>query len=145
MADKESILDREQPDDGPFIQFEDCDKNECIYYDENGRCSYETCRVVLEQPKSEPVAIKKCQSCRENFAIDPKEMKVQFCPACLNGMFKAEGHPHQCIFCGTTIDWNPSIYWPVCPRCFKNLTIVATGKPGPLKQAANAAHCFSCC
>ena len=145
MADKESILDREQSDEGPFIQFEECDKKECIYYDESGKCCYETCRTVLENPMSAPVSIKKCQCCRENFAVDMNEMKVQHCPACLDGMYKAEGHPHKCIFCGKSLDSNPSIFWPVCPSCFENITYVALGSHSCVEQACNSAHCYSCC
>ena len=142
---EESIIDREQKDEGPFIQFEECDKKECIYYDESGKCCYETCRTVLENPMSAPVSIKKCQVCLEDFAVDMNEMKVQFCPACIKAFNKAEKHPHECIFCGSSIDSNPSMCWPVCPSCFENLTTVATGSASCVEQACNAAHCNSCC
>ena len=138
----ESDMGREE--EGPFEQFEKCDKNTCIYYNEEGRCCYETCRRVVENPMEAPLVIKICKICGLQFATNMNDMPVQFCPECLDGLLKAEGHPHNCIFCGEEIDSNPSILWPVCSDCFKNLTIVATGSPECLDKAANMAHCDSC-
>ena len=125
----ESETSKEKPE-GPFEQFEPCDKKDCKYYNEAGRCSYETCLVKNEHPEAAPLVIKKCQACGDDFGINPNNMKVQFCPNCLAAMLKAEGHPHNCIFCGAEMQKNPSIFFPVCDTCMKALN--------------NAIHCTRC-
>ena len=64
------------------------------------------------------------------------------------------GHP--CMFCGTAIVENPSIFFPCCPKCFANLVIVTTVctpailgalaicNPKNLVLAGQTSHCYAC-
>lgn len=64
------------------------------------------------------------------------------------------GHP--CMFCGTAINKNPSLFFPCCPACFENLTTTASViplenlaalaecDPHHLKLAGTESHCYKC-
>ena len=130
--------------EGPFEQFEKCDVKSCIYYNEEGYCSFETCRINNENPATASMVTKLCKFCGNKFAVNMNEMHIQACPACLEGFLKAEGHPHSCIFCGATLDGNPSIFWPVCGSCFGKIKTVALGNATGVNKAANMAHCDHC-
>ena len=124
-----------------LAQFEECDVKHCVYYNHKGHCSFETCKVRLEDPMNASMILKVCQFCGNEFATTLSGMVIQLCPACLKACLKAEGHPHKCIFCGEEIDQNPSIFFPACPECFEKLTILANGDKDCIELAANSAHC----
>lgn len=127
-----------------LVQFEECDIKNCIYHNHEGYCSYETCIVKTESPMTASMVMKICMFCGNEFSTCMSGMNIQCCPACLEGCLKAEGHPHKCMFCGKKLDGNPSIFFPVCDKCFEKLQIVATGSKRCVDLAANSAHCDSC-
>jgi hypothetical protein len=131
--DKQTKKRDDDTEEGPFLQFEKCDIKDCIYYNEQGYCAFETCRIKNENPMTAVMITKICKVCGNKFATNMNTMAIQICPACLEGFLKAEGHPHDCIMCGKGLDGNPSIFWPVCGKCFSKL-----------KLAANMAHCNHC-
>ena len=63
---------------------------------------------------------------------------------------------HMCMFCGSKINQNPSLFFPCCSRCFTNLEIVTTEcsaeilsalagcSPDNLELAGTASHCYAC-
>lgn len=127
---------------GDLEQFEKCDCSTCKFYNEAGSsCSYETCRVKTDDPLAASMVTKICQFCGNEFSTTLPGMAIQVCPGCLAAALLAEGHPHNCMFCGSVLDMNPSFFFPVCERCFTNLAIVANGSETSLELAANAAHC----
>ena len=133
---------KEKNDSGALQQFEECDCSTCKFYNEaGGTCSYETCRVKTDDPLAASMITKICQFCGNEFTTTLPGMAIQLCPGCLMAALLAEGHPHQCMFCGRELDMNPSIFFPVCEKCFTNLSIVAHGDETSLGLAANAAHC----
>lgn len=119
--------------EGPFKQFEDCDEKDCIYYNEAGCCSYETCIIKNEQPQASSMVLKICKVCGNQFATNMNKMPLQICPTCLEGFLRAEGHPHDCIICGSSMNVNPSIFWPVCDSCM-----------GRLRKYLKMWHCEHC-
>ena len=120
-------------EEGPYEQFEKCDVEKCIYHNDAGFCGFETCRIKNENPATAEMVIKTCKVCGDQFATNFNEMAIQICDNCLEGFLKAEGHPHDCVFCGASLDENPSIFWPVCDSCMDHL-----------KKAAQMAHCDNC-
>lgn len=126
-------------------QFESCKLEECCCYNKAGKsCGYETCVKVTDDPLAASMVTKICQFCGNEFSTDLTNMPMQICPACRQAAYTARKHPHQCMFCGSEIDDNPSIFFPVCEKCFTNLRIVATGRENSLVKSANRAHCYDC-
>lgn len=122
-------------------QFEECDVVTCKYYNEEGFCSYETCRISVEDPVAAAMVTKICQFCGEKFTVNMNEMLIQVCPACLKLALLTEGHPHKCVFCEKSIEENPSPFMPICTKCFKKLLLITTGDLGCIELAANDAWC----
>lgn len=116
-------------EEGPFIQFEECDHKSCKYYNEAGRCSFETCRIKTEIPQTATVILKKCKFCGITFATNYNEMDIQVCPDCLSQALAAVGHPHACMFCGATMDRNPSLFVNICGDCMSRLQQAMHCKP----------------
>lgn len=118
-------------DNGPFLQFEECDQKDCIYYNETGYCSRETCMWENELAITAPMMLNKCKVCDETFGIDPRTMDIQICPSCLSRMLKAEKKPFTCVMCGKKQSHNSKIFLSgLCDKCFSKL-----------KQAAYCGHC----
>ena len=133
---------KEQTEGGKLQQFEECDCSTCKFYNEaGGTCSYETCRIKTDDPLAASMITKICQFCGNEFSTTIPGMAIQLCPGCLQAALLAEGHPHECMFCGRGLDMNPSFFFPVCEKCFTNLSIVANGSEKSLELAANSAHC----
>ena len=126
------------------VQFEECDKKTCKYYNLEGYCSFETCRITVENPFTAPMITKTCKICGDQFAGNYNEIIEQICPGCLKQFPKGEGHPHKCVFCGKTIDKNPSFFFAACHMCFLKLKAVATGSVASLALSSNIAHCDEC-
>ena len=139
LAGKKLTTNKEK---GKLEQFEKCDVKTCIYYNEGGGCcSYETCRVKVDDPLASSMITKICQFCGNEFSTSISGMAIQVCPACLEAALKAEGHPHECMFCGQELDGNPSFFFPCCDDCLEKLLIVIHGSERSLELAANDAHC----
>ena len=124
-------------------QFEKCDVKTCKFYNEEGHCSYETCRIKLDDPMVASMVTKICQFCGNKFATNLSGMAIQACPACLDAALKAEGHPHKCMFCGRNLDSNPSFFFPCCSTCLDKLKIITGASTDNLSQACSLAHCDS--
>ena len=116
-----------------YAQFEECDVKECIYYNEAGYCSFETCRIKNENPATADMVMKTCKFCGNQFTTNMNKMTIQVCPTCLDGCLKAEGHPHDCVICGASMDKNPSIFFPVCSSCL-----------GRIRKYIDMWHCEAC-
>lgn len=130
----------EEPEE-EHLQFEECDVKTCIYYNEEGYCSYETCRIKIEDPAVAAMITKTCQFCFQPFVTNLHEMTIQMCPACKIAALKAEKHPHNCIFCGRTMDVNPRLFFPMCEKCKAKFLVVINGSTSSTKLAFNSAHC----
>ena len=123
------------------VQFEECNVTTCTFYNEEGYCSFETCRINLENPATAKMVTKTCQFCGQQFAVNFNEMVMQVCPQCFEMALKAEAHPHECVFCGEKLDMNPSPFMPICSDCLKMLKIVTDGDLTAILQASNIAWC----
>lgn len=126
-------------------QFEKCSVKNCKFYNVGGECcSFETCRLLIDDPLSSTMITKTCQICGNEFSTNITTMPIQMCPACREAALKARGHPHECLFCGKEIDDNPAIFFACCDECFTKLRIIATGSVGSLELSCNIAHCYEC-
>ena len=107
-----------------MMQFEPCkyQKKKCKYIDINGLCMAENCLFDSEET---PVLTKKfwteCLICKKTFCIDPREMRVPFCPSCIARMQQAEVLPFTCIHCGKQQN-HPSkiIFSRMCDECISH-------------------------
>ena len=125
------------------VQFEECDVETCKYYNEEGYCSFETCRINLENPATACMITRKCLFCGDEYAVNYNEILFQACPQCLKEAVEAEGHPHECMFCGSTMDLNRSLFFRICENCIECLMEVINGDPASVELAMNEAHCGS--
>lgn len=108
--------------EGPFEQFEECDKKECNFYSEDGRCSFETCIYDNEFPVTKPTQSFKCKVCDNICYRDPREMKIMICDDCLRRIQATEKKPFTCVFCGKSQSHNSIIpISGICDKCFNEL------------------------
>lgn len=136
--------ENEDDEEKEKFQFPACDNAACKYYNEEGFCSFETCKTKIEDPPTAPMVTKTCQICGTQFSVNMNNMLIQICPKCLKSFPKGEGHPHNCVFCGEEIEANPSYFFACCPDCFAKLCAVANGTIASLSLSCNIAHCYEC-
>jgi hypothetical protein len=118
---------------GPFVQFEPCDQDKCVYIDDEKKtCTFETCVFEnIELPQTAPIWKFKCSVCDEITARDPRNMRIRICDSCLRRMLAAEKKPFSCVFCGASQNHNSKIFLSgICYKCF-----------GLIYAAMNCGHC----
>lgn len=116
---KNSLLEPEQ--EGPYIQFEQCPHAQeftCKYIDINGNCSFETCQIDNIDPPRVQLWYFECLICKRTDTAKPAELRAPFCHSCVERMQKVEQLPHNCRYCGASI--NSPAQWMfsgICDDC----------------------------
>ena len=112
--------------DRQMLQFEECKygKKACKYIDLYGNCMAENC--LFDQEECAPLTKKYwtiCSICKEEFCVDPKEMREYWCQSCLDRIHAREVLPFKCVHpsCGK-LQYHPAIipFSGICDECFYN-------------------------
>lgn len=113
---------KSQNTEGPFLQFDECDKKDCTFYSEDGTCSFETCIFDNEYPKTKSSWQTRCSVCNNIYVRNPRIEKIRMCDRCINKMHEAEVLPFSCIFCGSSQSRPSKIFLSqICDECFAKM------------------------
>lgn len=114
----------------PYDQFVKCvhaEDYECKWKDTNGYCIFETC--VFDGPNIIPprtiLWYYKCIICDKIDAEQVEVLRAPICHSCMKRMLRAEKLPHDCVFCGATVNSPAKLMMSgICDDCADKINAV---------------------
>lgn len=104
----------------PYDQFENCVHTdfECKYKDNYGKCIFETCQFDNIIAPRVLLWYFTCLICKRPDTAKVEELRAPFCHKCVERMNAAEQLPHNCRYCGKSINQPAAwMFSGICDEC----------------------------